>query len=220
MKYHIITVILLSIAVIFGSCTGGEDTAPRHSPPDEMNRSNGEHAAHTNMEMDSGEPTDESIYNVSSLWQNRHGDSVELRTLRGRVQVVAMVYTHCEHACPRILADMKRIRDQLPAEARSATNFTIISIDPERDTPGRLTEFAIENDLSDDEWTLLNGNQGDVLEIAALLGVKYKRISETDFTHSNMITVLNREGEIVHQREKLQDQPGKIVKIIGQHVSG
>lgn len=219
MKYHTITVFLFSIAFFFGSCAGEGDTDTRHSPPDDMDTSNGEHAAHANMEMDSGEPTDESIYNVSSLWQNRHDDSMELRDLRGRVQVVAMVYTHCEHACPRILADMKRIRDNLPEEARPATNFTIISIDPERDTPGRLTEFANENNLSDDEWTLLNGNQGDVLEIAALLGVKYKRISETDFTHSNMITVLNKEGEIVHQRKKLQDQHGEIIKIIKNKAS-
>lgn len=85
--------------------------------------------------------------------------------------------------------------------------------------PQRLTDFAEENNLAEDKWTLLNGDQGDVLEIAALLGVKYKRISDTDFTHSNMISVLNKEGEIVHQRKKLQDQHGQIVNIIKNKVS-
>lgn len=178
--------------------------------------SDDEHAAHADMEMEMGadEPTDESIYNVNSTWQNRHGESVGMNSLRGKVQVVAMVYTHCEHACPRILADMQRIRDGLREEALSATNFTIISIDPERDTPGRLTDFARENNLSDDQWTLLNGDEGDVLEIAALLGVKYKRISDTDFTHSNMITVLNKEGEVAYQRKQLSDQQGKVINVI------
>lgn len=108
-----------------------------------------------------------------------------------------MVYTSCEYACPRILADMKRIRGGLSEQALQATYFTIVSIDPERDTPGKLNQFAQENDLSDDQWALLHGTNGDILELVALLGFKYKHITKTDFTHSNLITVFNREGEIV-----------------------
>ncbi|SHF80064.1 protein SCO1/2 [Fodinibius roseus] len=208
------TVFLFLVTAVFlaGACSSGEKQQAAQS--DGMAMSDDEHAAHADMQMDAGEPTGESIYNVSSTWQNRRGESVTLNSLGGKVQVVAMVYTHCEHACPRILADMQRIRDGLPEKALSATNFTIISIDPERDTPGRLTDFARENNLSDDQWTLLNGDEGDILEIAALLGVKYKRISDTDFTHSNMITVLNKEGEVAYQRRQLTDQQDKIIDVI------
>lgn len=69
-------------------------------------------------------------------------------------------------------------------------------------------------------WNLLNGDQKDVLEIAALLGVKYKRISDTDFTHLNVITILNKEGEVVHQRKQLADQQDKIITGISNNVSG
>lgn len=179
-----------------------------------------DHSAHAEMKMESNEPTDESIYNVNSSWKNRNGDEVKLRDLQGKIQVVAMVYTHCEYACPRILADMKRIRDALSNEALPNTHFTIISIDPERDTPERLNTFAKENDLNKQYWTLLNGAQGDVLEVAALLGVKYKRISKTDFTHSNIITVLNKKGEVIHQKEKLTDQHTETVSTIESLISG
>jgi protein SCO1/2 len=172
---------------------------------------NGDHADHANMDMGSQEPTDESIYNSSSVWLNRHGEEVRLKQLQSKYQVVAMLYTHCEYACPRIMADMKRIRDEIPSGLLEETNFTIVSIDPERDTPERFREFAKENDLSDERWTLLHGDQGDVLELAALLGVKFKRISETDFSHSNMITLLNKNGEVIYQRKKLMDKPEKFV---------
>lgn len=109
---------------------------------------------------------------------------------------------------------MKRIEEDLPRNVLDQTNFTIISIDPERDTPERLSSFADENNLSDNKWTLLNGDEGDILEIAALLGVKYKRISNTDFTHSNMITVLNKDGVVTYQRKKLKDQQEQIIKAI------
>jgi protein SCO1 len=46
---------------------------------------------------------------------------------------------------------------------------------------------------------LLHGESDDVLELAALLGVKYKEEATGQFAHSNLITVLNADGEIVHQ---------------------
>jgi protein SCO1/2 len=39
-----------------------------------------------------------------------------------------------------------------------------------------------------------------------LLGVKYRREASGDYSHSNLITVLNREGEIAHQREGLRGE--------------
>lgn len=203
---------ILAIGFMLGACSGKSGEKQEVQSEKQMTSEN--HTAHSQMKMASDEPTDESIYNVSSIWKNRYGHKIALDSLRGKVQVVAMVYTHCEYACPRILADMNRIQDRLSKEELNATNFVIISIDPERDTPERLRNFAAENDLSDEHWTLLNGEQGDILELAALLGVKYKRISETDFTHSNMITVLNSQGEVVHQRKKLGDDPIAIVEAI------
>lgn len=173
-----------------------------------------DHSMHDDLAMSHDEPTDMSLYQVSSEWRNRHGETLHMGDLRGNNQVVAMIYTHCEYACPRILADMKRIQEDLSSGAREETGFVIISIDPERDTPERFRTFAEENDLSDSEWTLLQGESGDVLEMAALLGVRYRRVSETDFTHSNMLTVLNKEGEIVHRRTQLSDSQDAIIQAI------
>ncbi len=180
----------------------------------EKNQSETEHATHADMDMGTGEASDESIYNVTSSWQDQNGNTVTLSSLQGKVQVLAMVYTHCEYACPRILADMKRVRDGLSEDVLEHTNFTIVSIDPARDTPGRLKQFADENNLTDQQWTLLHGNDGNILELAAMLGFKYKRISDTDFTHSNLITVLSKEGEIAYQRNQLVDQPKETIKQI------
>lgn len=215
-KYQNIAVFFAVAVFVVGACSSGEKQKNAQSQSDEMSMSGDEHTAHAEMEMEANDPTDESIYNVSSVWKNRYDEEIQLKQLRGKIQVVAMVYTHCEHACPRILADMQRIRDSLSEEVLSVTNFTIISIDPERDTPNRLRTFADENNLSEEKWTLLNGGNGDVLEIAALLGVKYKRISDTDFTHSNMITVLNKDGEVVYQRKQLADQQDKAIDTINR----
>lgn len=208
---------ILAIGIMVVSCSG--ETKKGQGQQDEKQMAPGEHAAHCDLQLEATEPTEESIYNASGIWQNRYGEKMKLSNLGGKIQVVAMVYTHCEYACPRILADMKRIRDHLSREELRSTNFVIVSIDPERDMPERLRNFAEENELNDQNWTLLHGNQGDVLELAALLGVKYKRISDNDFIHSNIITLLNRQGEVVYQRIKLDDTPDSMVKSIRELIS-
>lgn len=152
-------------------------------------------------------PTDLSLYQVPSEWQTQDAKSIALADLAGKPQFVALAYTHCQYACPRLLADLKSIEAQLPKD--SDANFVIVSIDPERDTPERLAAYAAEEELDTERWTLLHGAPGDVLELANLLGVRYAKTPTGDYTHSNIITLLNAQGEIVHQQNGLgaDDKP-------------
>ena len=81
--------------------------------------------------------------------------------------------------------------------------YVLISIDPETDTPKRLKAFAIENQIDGNQWTFLQGTMSGVREFANVLAVKYKQISPMDFSHSNIISVFNAGGELVHQQEGL-----------------
>ncbi|MBQ0768023.1 MAG: SCO family protein, partial [Bizionia sp.] len=81
--------------------------------------------------------------------------------------------------------------------------FVLVSIDPEIDTPQRLKSFAIENAMDGEQWTFLQGTTSGVREFANVLSVKYKEISPIDFSHSNIISVFNAEGELMHQQEGL-----------------
>jgi protein SCO1/2 len=83
----------------------------------------------------------------------------------------------------------------------------LVSIDPQRDTPGRLLEFAHGSRLGE-RWTLLNGDDDALIELAAVLGVRYRRVSETEFVHSNLITVLDAAGNIAYRQETLGEVTG------------
>lgn len=171
------------------------------------------HGDHANGEP-LGTPTDFSIYHLDAPWYDQQGQVRQLASLGGRVQVVAMVYTNCGYACPRILMDMKRIEGELPAELRDRVGFVMVTIDPERDTPERLAAYAGAVHLDPARWTLLTAPDNTVLELAALLGVKYRRISETDFSHTNVITVLDQRGEIVHRQMGLGAAPHGTLRVI------
>jgi protein SCO1/2 len=90
----------------------------------------------------------------------------------------------------------------------------MVTIDPERDTPEILRAYAEAVRLDPERWTLLTAPDNTVLELAALLGVKYRRISDTDFSHSNVITILDQQGEIAHRQVGLGAEPGSTLKVI------
>jgi protein SCO1 len=157
-------------------------------------------------------PADFSIYHAMSTWIDQRGERRPLDSLAGRVQVVGMVYTHCAYACPRMILDMKRIEGAL--EPEQDVGFVIVSIDPERDTPERLAEYARGARLDPDRWTLLHGEEGDILELAALLGVQYRRMANGEFVHSNLLTVLDPAGQVAHRQMGLGTDPDRTVEVI------
>lgn len=144
-----------------------------------------------------------SIYNLPSSWTTQDNEQIELKDLRGKVLAMVMIYTSCKAACPRLLADMRNIEKQVPKDALDRVRFVMVSIDPQTDTPKRLHDFAKENQMEDDQWVFLRGTQEDTREFAAVLAVSYKRISPMDFSHSNIISIFDEEGVLVHQQEGL-----------------
>lgn len=156
--------------------------------------------------------TDESLYALDGTWTDQNGSSVQLASLKGRPVVISMVFTRCAWACPMIVRDMKEIGKRLPEEAQDRVQYVLVTLDPERDTPDVLSSFARSHRLDASQWTLLQGRGTDIRLLAALLGIRYRKESNGQFSHSNVITLLNEEGEIVHLQEGLGSDPTNTVE--------
>ena len=150
--------------------------------------------------------SDLSIYNLPEVWTTQNGDDIALKELKGNVLVVVMIYTSCKTACPILIRDMREIRKQVDTQipkTAKGVKYLLVSIDPETDTPEHLKAFAKENNMDDDQWLFLRSNEEQTREFAAVLAVNYKQISPVDFSHSNIISVFNKKGELVSQQEGL-----------------
>lgn len=158
--------------------------------------------------------SDDSIFNLTTTWNTEEGETIQLEDLKGKTLVLVMIYTTCKAACPRLVADMRRIETQIPENQLKDLQFVLVSIDPETDTPERLKSFAKENLMDGLHWTFLQGTESSVREFANVLAVKYKQISPMDFSHSNIISVFNSGGELVHQQEGLGVDNKETVKTI------
>ena len=148
--------------------------------------------------------TETSLYQVTSTWITATEQHIRLGALQGKVQVLAMFYTTCEYACPLLVSIMQQIEAALPAALLPQVSFVLITFDPERDTPRLLRAYRDKRHLDSQRWMLLSGQPEEVLELAVLLGVNYTKDPQGGFAHTNLITVLNKKGEIVHRHEGIQ----------------
>ena len=144
-----------------------------------------------------------SIYHLDASWTDHRGERVSLTEFRGHPTVVVMFYASCDTACPLLVRDALRLEEQLPAELREETRFVLVTIDPERDAPERLGRYVTENELGSPTWHFLTGPQTQTRALAALLGVQYRPAGNGMFSHTNLVTVLDRDGVVALRTEGL-----------------
>lgn len=158
--------------------------------------------------------TDKSVYQLGDIWTNDAGRTVRLATLAGRPQLVAMFFANCQYACPLLVYQMQQIQAGLPERARSDLGLVLVSFDTERDTVAALHTYRTQHGLEAEHWTLLRGSPDSVQELAAALGVQFKQDARGQFLHSNVITLLDSNGEIAYQKTGLSLETDAMVKQI------
>jgi protein SCO1/2 len=166
-----------------------------------------------NMESENKMVSGESVFNLESRWVKQNKDSMSLKDLSNKITVAAMVFTHCESACPRIISDIQRIEKAFSKEELENIQFLLVSMDPERDTPERFVEFSNDHKLNKN-WICISSNEDATMEIANVLNVRIKKLSSGGFDHSNTIHLLDKNGDIVFQQNGLAQNPDEMISKI------
>ncbi len=138
---------------------------------------------------------DRSLFHLKSKWQNQNGKTVELKELRGKKTLLAMVYLSCEYICPMIISDMKSIEGKLELENRDQIQFVLVSFDPEKDKPPVLKTAMNNRKLDPKRWQILTAaSDSDVRDLAVLLDFKYQKTTPGEYSHSYLVIVLDEDG--------------------------
>ncbi|MEZ4462498.1 MAG: SCO family protein [bacterium] len=116
----------------------------------------------------------------------------------------------CRTACPTIIGDMKRIEAGLNPTAAAQTTFLLVTFDPKVDTPAELKHLEEKFELGE-HWVFLHGEPGSIRELATVLDVQYREISEGQFSHTNRITLLDHNGLIASKIDGLKQPSDALV---------
>lgn len=163
---------------------------------------------------------DESIYLLDGKYTDQQGKEMGLDVFKGHPVLVSMFYATCPHACPMLIADMKRIEKALPEAQRKDLRVILVTFDPERDTVEKLDALASAHGLDPSRWKMLRTDPSKVQELAAVLGIKYRFAPGGDINHSSTISLLDRRGVVVERLEGLRQPEAPIVQRIGKMEAG
>lgn len=167
-------------------------------------------------DMQALKPSGSSILQLGSKWKNQKGETVNISDLQGKPRLLVMLFTRCETACPLIVEDLKEVAKELGSiKTAKGVGVSIFSLDSFRETPESLLAFSVKRKLPPN-WELYASDADAVAELAAALGVRYKRLQNGDFIHSNVIYFLNSKGEIAAQKEGIKTPRGEFIKKISK----
>jgi len=100
------------------------------------------------------------------------GGPVALQDFRGKLVLVYFGYTYCPDICPTALAATAEGLKLLTPEELARVAVIFISVDPERDTPARLREYA---EFFHPAIVGVTGTADELAGIARRYGVFYAR---------------------------------------------
>jgi len=90
---------------------------------------------------------------------DQRSSTVTPESFRGRPWIVDFFFVSCPTACPRLAARMAALQRVIAARDLPV-RLVSISVDPENDTPTRLSEYAARFGADPARWSFLTGSSG------------------------------------------------------------
>jgi len=109
--------------------------------------------------------TDLPVQSQDGEWRRFYTDLLKDKTV-----VINFVYTNCLDACPLQTAKLVQVKESIGDLFGDRVHFVSISIDPERDTPEALLEFAKQQRADHPGWTFVTGEKTNIDHIVKKLG--------------------------------------------------
>lgn len=126
--------------------------------------------------------------------KERSGKEITLDSLKGKVWVANFIFTSCTSQCPLIMMEALKVSKALLFKE----NFRMVSvtIDPDTDTPKRLTEYADEWKADPFKWLFLTGNFVDVKNLMQKGLNMPAEVEGVDMMHSSKFVLVDHLAQI------------------------
>ncbi|MFN0316025.1 MAG: SCO family protein [Burkholderiales bacterium] len=124
------------------------------------------------------------------------GKRLSMQDLSGSVVVVTFIFTSCRDTCPMLAAKLVRIKKDLDRKPGKGAVFAAITVDPEKDTPAVLAQYAKALGATDPGWVFLSGSPEEVREVTRRYAIFAKKQTSGDVDHTFLTSLIDRKGVI------------------------
>lgn len=155
----------------------------------------------------------ESLYQLKLDLTDQTNTHVGLDTFHGRPVLITMFYGSCQYVCPLTISTLQSTEAALEPGVREQLRVLLVSLDSDNDTPEILADVARKHNVDTSRWKLVRAAARDVRQLAAVLGVRFRKLPEGGFNHSTVIALLDADGVRITQSNQLQTDPRLIENI-------
>jgi protein SCO1/2 len=125
---------------------------------------------------------------------SQDGAPVTLADFRGKVVAVTFIFTMCTATCPVLTPMMSFVQDQLGRDFGTKIAFVSITVDPERDTPDVLKEYAQAFGANFAGWNFLTGTPAAIRDVTHRYGVFASKTANGDVDHTFLTSIVDPHG--------------------------
>ncbi len=123
---------------------------------------------------------------------NSSGQTFHSGALAGKVWITDFIYTNCPAECPMMTSKMHSIAKQVMGQ--KDVQLVSISVDPDRDPPAVLRDFARKYDAPTEQWTFLTGTPETVHQVAYVTFHVGDIVGKME--HSTKFVLVDKRGHI------------------------
>ncbi|MBV8867553.1 MAG: SCO family protein [Acidobacteriaceae bacterium] len=120
------------------------------------------------------------------------GEPFDRAALAGKAWIADFIYTNCPAECPMMTSRMHSIEKQV--RGNDEVRLVSFSVDPDRDTPAALTEFAHRFGGPTNHWIFLIGSPAVVHQLAYITFHVGDVIGKMN--HSTKFILVDKRGHI------------------------
>src|ERR1022692_4409138 len=128
-----------------------------------------------------------------ATYTDERGQPLRIHDLRGRTVILGLIYTNCADECAILTSKFAALTAALPSDRFALLE---ISIDPARDTPEAIANFARAHGVHAQNWHILTGAPALLDSFAKPLGISVIQGRNGELLHSERIVIAGPDGRI------------------------
>lgn len=140
---------------------------------------------------------------------NQNGDTLTRSDMLGKVHVVDFFFTSCPSICPIMTANMTKLQERFAHY--DDFNLLSLTVDPVRDTPEVLKEYAVSRKVDTANWHFLTGEKDSIYKAAYgfLSSAMEDESAPGGFLHTEYFVLVDKEGRM----RSREDDNGNIIAV-------
>lgn len=128
---------------------------------------------------------------------NQSGATLDQSFVKNKIWVANFFFTSCPSICPQIMHNLATIQSVFSKDGQ--VRIISFTVDPERDSPGKLNNYAQHYGINASRWQLATGEKKDLYRFArsGLFVVATDGDGGADdFIHSDNLVLIDKDGHI------------------------